>query len=222
MKQSEYWTLNTFQKAALTYESIQAFRKVELMIQGVAFPEEPDTPANPPSFHEFAKEYSKTISSVQFGYSTELQIEENDIEKFTSINFVQLTSKYINGESIYALGSVSKPKITKTVVYPEFSSLYSDYEAKYGDAVKRKEEWQRYQKEIESAKTATQTLVSDWHEAQQNVAIYEKVKSVLEEYILMTKGDTVLANEFLDKRFDYSEMEIFKNLSNELVDLAHS
>lgn len=215
MQKSTYWELNTFQKAALGYEEIQAFRKVELMIKGVAFPQEPEISENPPSFHEFAKGHETMATVVKFGYSNEFQISDDDREKLLSINFNQVLSNYINGESISYISSGTKPEIKNVVVYPAYSTLYEKYTQMYGDAVKRKAEWERYQKDVMEAGKATSELIDDWNEAQERVRTYELVKRVFDEYLTMTNGDNELATSFLEKRFDYEEMETFKRLSQE-------
>jgi hypothetical protein len=219
MQQSKYWDLNTFQKAALTWDEIQAFRKVELMIQGVAFPEEPEASKNLPSFHEFAKGHEQIVTVVRFGYN-DYQISEEDREKLLLINFNRLGSNYINGESVHYIDRGEKPEIKAVPVYPAFTTLYEKYDALYGDAVKRKAEWERYQKDLDAANKATLALTEDWQQSQESVATYELVKRVFDEYVVMAEGNVELAKGFLEKRFDYQQMQIFNELSRESEQVA--
>lgn len=214
MECSKYWELNTFQKAALTYEEIQAFRKVELMVKGVAIPQEPSQPANPPTFDEFAKGHETTITAIQFGYSTEYQIDDADVEKLLSVQFRRIESKYVNSQSIRFLGNGERPEIVKRTVYPEFSSLHEKYNLLHGDAVKRKKEWETYQNQLNEAAKATQDLIADWEESQDAVSTYCKVKKVFSEFVEMTEGDHSLARKFLEKQFDHEVIDTYEALSS--------
>jgi hypothetical protein len=216
MERSKYWELTTFQKAALTYEDLQSFRKVELMIKGIVCPQQPEVPASVPGFHEFAKEHAKTVTVVKIGYY-EYEISEAAKEKLVALNLRQINDEYISNEAIHKFGPTFKPEVKTTVVYPEFSNLKTEYLSKYGDAENLKKAWDKYRKEAEEADKATSDLVDDWHQAGQDVALYERIQKTRNEYLEMTEGNEKLALDFLEKAFDSNDMEIYKQLSEEVV-----
>lgn len=215
MQQSKYWELNTFQKAALTFDELQAFRKVELMIKGIIPPAQPATPAEAPSFHEFAKDCGKSVTVVKLGWSTAFIISDEDKDTLISLNLLTLGSKYINGEDILTPGATYKPEITTKIVYPEFSTIYADYERQYGDVTRLKKEWETYNKQLAEANKATQDLVDDWETAKENVCLYERIQKTQAEYLEMTGGDESLACKFLEKAFDADSIYLFNRLANE-------
>lgn len=214
MNKSDYWNLDTFQKAELTMDQIEAFRKVELMIQGVIAPEKPEFPQTPPSLYEFMKDKGIPAMVATIG-GTRFKINPEDKETLLRLSVDQLGREYnYQDPDIYYPGDVKPIQIEDMLIFPQFHEQKLEYNKIYGDKLRRKAEWDKYLKEKEAADKTTTELTEDWHCAQNAIALYRRVNETLKGYILMA-GTEEKAAFFLWKTFGYNEMTTFNRLRRE-------
>lgn len=215
MHRSKYWDLPVYKRARLTHEELEAFCKVELMIQGVAEPKEPESFTKPPSITEFAKDFTIKMLAVKIGYNSYL-VSQKDLDVLMKIDLREVQDTYTNGESLHSIGRTLNFENSYVDICDNPKHIEILYREKHGDAKKRQDESERYIKEVEAANAALKSIQSDWYESCANFQLFEKIGKVFSEYKTLTEGDEEMAKQFLAKRFTQDELDIYNDILQEI------
>lgn len=208
---NRYWDLTEQERAALGYEDLDTYKNYQLMEEGVV------VPVKPKIVEVTVPTLDKTVSATKIGtstYSTFFATTDDTLMAAISKaaadgKLFSINNKYCNNVTSEYLERIEEPMATSCTFFDkqrleEHIATTSDVQAR--DKM-NKELMSEYNKAVESASDAMESIVTDWREQCETRDSNQSIVDTFENFIETSGGDKEVAYKFMLKRWDAEEID---------------